>query len=592
MRDGPRSGEQAASDRTAGAARAAGSFGIPILLIGALTWPMLLTSAEFNQDWGNHLWYMWNQSLAILADHRPTYFLNYSHSVFYPVYAFYAGTLYAIVGTLSLALGNAPIAAYVLAYLLDFLAAYGGWLWMARMAGLRGWRAHAPGVIFITSAYYLTLIYARGDLPEFTGVSMVPLVVAAGLSVLRADRLRLWPALALAGGSVVFFGSHNLTVVWASTLIALMGALVAVCIPQARGWLTRGGVLRVASLAIPGCLVNAWFLLPALAYQSHTRISDRFPHWQLLLKASIALVSAHNLFTLSRASFALPGDDFALALPILALAWSAIGCLVFIWKGARGAWLRLLAICLGLTMLTVLLMTHAALVLALPRPFAMLQYPYRLESYVILCACGAVLALLVLAGNGARGSRIWSWTLVPILLTMAVGAIQQTGAYPHRGDRNLAVKPRVKPGPRELGFNDYTDGNLTLVLDRHGRPPEVDFPAASVHDDRASKVVHLQPGTAVYTNIAGGPELVHVTGARIIGIDPERNDVLEIGPSRSRGQASAGGASAPTEVIALSAAAGAPVVLGRLLSLAAAVFLVVLLAVLAVGQLALGRERT
>ena len=135
--------------------------------------------------------------MAIKANHLPSLFLNYPYGVLYPEYAFYGGTLYALTGTLSLALGNTPVATYVLTYLLGFAAAYGGWYWIARMVGLGRWWSHVPGLVFITSAYYLTLIYARGDWPEYIAVSTIPLMVASGLSVLRADRLRLWPALVL-----------------------------------------------------------------------------------------------------------------------------------------------------------------------------------------------------------------------------------------------------------------------------------------------------------------------------------------------------------------------------------------------------------
>jgi hypothetical protein len=54
---------------------------------------------------------MWKQSLTIRAGHLPSLFLNYPHGVFYPQYAFYAGTLNAFTGALSLMLGNRPITA-------------------------------------------------------------------------------------------------------------------------------------------------------------------------------------------------------------------------------------------------------------------------------------------------------------------------------------------------------------------------------------------------------------------------------------------------------------------------------------------------
>jgi len=71
------------------------SLGAPLLLIAALAAPLLFADTTFNPDWLNHLWYMWHQSLAIRANGVPSLYLNYSRGVFYPLYAFYGGTLYS-----------------------------------------------------------------------------------------------------------------------------------------------------------------------------------------------------------------------------------------------------------------------------------------------------------------------------------------------------------------------------------------------------------------------------------------------------------------------------------------------------------------
>jgi hypothetical protein len=548
--------------------------GAPALLIGVLAWPMLFTNAPMNGDWLHHLSLIWHQSREILANHHPTLFLNYSHAIFYPQYAFYGATVYSIAGTLSLLMGDAPIEAYVLTYLMAFAASYGGWYWMARMAGLGRWQAQVPGLLFISSSYYITLIYARGDWPEFLAVSMIPLLIASGLSVLRADQLRLWPAFALAGSSVVFFGSHNLTILWGSTLMALMGMMVVICVPEVRRWLAPRRVARVASLVVPALLVSAWFLLPAVAYQSHTDISYRYPTWRLVLQAYMHVVSVPNLFTIERVAALSPGHSFVVTLPVLAIIWTLVGMAFFLSKGLRRVWTRVLLICVAVTVLIAIVMTHAALILALPRPYAMLQFSYRLDSYVLLGISGAVLVVLVLAQDGSRRTRIFVWSLVPVLIVAVLGAVHQTAAYPRfdAESRQAAVSPSSKPGPREEGWTDYINVSMTLLEDRHGRPSEIIFPASSLHDERASKVVHLPPRSVADTNIGGGPEFVHVTGAKIIGIDNEGNDVIEIG--RSKGSPTGRGAVRPTEVISVSPANSAPVALGRLLSLAAVIWLV------------------
>jgi hypothetical protein len=567
--------------------------GAALLLVGVLCWPLIFSRAIFNGDWLAQLWFMSQQALAIRANHVPSLFLNYPDGVLYPHYAFYGGTLYALTGTLSLLLGNAPVETYVLAYLLGFAAAYGGWYWMARSAGLGRWWAHVPGLVFVTSSYYLTLIYARGDWPEFIGVSMIPLVVAAGLSVLRADRLRAWPALALTVSSIFLFGSHSLTIVWGSTMIALVGLAILLCVPRARRVLTRAGAIRVAGLVIPAALLSAWFLLPAAAYESNTLIATEFPHWEALLRGTMGLVSTGHLFTLSRASASTPGAAFALSLPILAMAWALASLAIFLRRGLRGTWIRVSLICSVLTALLIVLMTHAGLILALPRAYATLQFSYRLESYVLLALSGTVLAILVLAMSGGREALLLRWALLPVLAVSVVGAIQQTDAYPAGGNRYTLLAniytPRA-PGAGEV-LTDYVDVHLRVLNDPNGRPPEVHFTPTAVHDNHVSEVVHLHPGQLVYTNLQGPPSLVHVAGAKIVGINRAGYDVLEIGPATGAAQGTANrGATTPTETVSLSPIDSLPVVAGRVLTLAAVAILLTQFLALAVRRRRAGRS--
>jgi hypothetical protein len=567
--------------------------GGPALLIAALAWPLLFTGAIFNEDWVNQLWFLWHETLTIRADHLPSLFLNYSHAVFYPEYLFYGATLYTLSGTLSLALGDAPLETYILTYLMGFAAAYGGWYWLGRIAGLGRWQACAPGLVFITSAYFTTLIYARGDWPEFLAISAIPPMIAAGLSVLRAERLHTWPAIALVASSVVFFGSHNITMLWGSTILALTGLAILVCAPRTRRATTRSGAIRVAALIVPALLVNAWFLLPAVAYESQTYIAGNFQNTLRLLRVTMPLVSTAHLLTLSRAS-ATPATGFTLSLPILEIGWVLVSTAILLPTARRATWMRILLVISTVAVAIGVAMTHEGLLLALPRPYLQLQFSYRLESYVLLGVSGAVLAALALtrgAGSGARRMRAWSWTLVPILIVSVVGAIQQTSSYPGGDQRRGAFSSYLKPPLGKWGWPDYLDiqpNTTPYAIGSTGQPREIAFPATAVHDDRVSEVVHLRPGEKVYTNIAAAyPGMVHVTGARIVGIDAATDDVLEVDPGAgSGGQASTRrGASVPTETITVSQADSPPIVLGRLLTLVAVVVLAAELAAPAVRRL-------
>ena len=538
-------------------ARASLGIGAPVLLLGALAWPLVFTNATFNEDWLNHLWYVWHQSDTLRVNHLPSLFLEYSHGIFYPLFAFYGGTIYALTGALSLALGDAPLDAYVLTYLLGFLAAYAGWYWMARMFGLGRWLAHAPGVVFVTSASYLMIVYGLGDWPEFIAVSVMPLMIASGLAVIRADRLRLPSALALAASSVVFFGSHLLTVIWGSTVLAIVGVAMLAVVPEARRSIGWRNVSRLLGIVLPALLVSAWFLLPTAAYESKTVIAQSYPIFRRLLRHSMYTVAARHLFTLSRARAS--GSIVTAALPVLAIAWVIAGIGISVRARRGGTWMRVLLLISVATALVAIVMTHAGLILALPRLYATLQFSFRLESYVLLGIAGAVLAVLVLNRDGDRDSRVLMWALVPVLAVSIAGAAQQTAAHPAGRSRSLALSSYLEPTYEQEGLMDYVDDSVNVIKTPL---PAVRFPPQSVRRDRASIVVHETPGQRVDTNIRSAPELVHVSGARIVGADLEANDVLQIrgGSSDGPGHPGAGGGHAAprAERISVTAAASPP----------------------------------
>jgi hypothetical protein len=566
--------------------------GGPIVVIVALAWPLLFTSDLFNESWANQLWFLWHQSLTIRANHSPSLFLNYSDGVFYPEYLFYGATVFTVFGTLSLILGNAPTETYVTAYLIAFAAAYGGWYWLSRMAGLGRWQACAPGLVYVTSGYFITAIYARGDWPELLGISAVPLMIAAGLNVLRADRLRLWPAAALIGSTVVFFGAHNITILWGSTILTVASVAMLVCVPQTRRAITRSGVLRVAAVAVPALLVNAWFLLPDLVYRSHTAVGIRYQYAKNLLKAEMPLVSAGHLLSVWRVS-ALPGGGFVLSLPTLEIAWLLVGIALLLRTARAIAWTRILLVIAAIAVLAGVLMTHLGLLLALPSIYAQLEFSYRLETYVLLGVSGAMLAALaaLAAGKGRdRPLRVWSWALVPILIVSVLGAIQQANSYKSGGTRAAALHSFLKPPLGRTGWADFLDLPQNWApYPVASRAPEIAFPSASIHDDRISEKVRLPAGEMVRTNIAGAyPGLVHVTGARIVGIDSLGEDVLRIdsdSASPSARSPAHGDPPARAETISVSAGQPLPIVLGRLLTIIAALVLVGQLAALALRDL-------
>jgi hypothetical protein len=530
------------------------------LLLGALAWPLLFTGATFNDDWLNHLWYMWHQSLAIRSEHHPSLFLSYSGGVLYPFYAFYGATLYATAGALSLALGNAPLQTYVLTYMIGFAAAYGGWYWMARTFGLTGWPAHLPGVVFVTSAYYLTMVYGLGDWPEFLAVSAVPPTIASALSVLRAPRLRAAPALALVASTVLFCGSHLLTAIWGATLLALLAGAIVLCVPGARRGVTRAGARRLFALAVPAALVNAWFLLPAAAYESRTAVAHSYPHFRELLRSTMYTVAARHLFTLSRAKAS--GTVVTVALPVLAIAWVIASIAILLAARQRGTWMRLLLLLSAATAALLVLMTHAGLLLALPRAYSILQFGFRIEIFALMCLSGALLAALVLLGRGGGRMRLWRGLLIPIALVSIAGALAQVGGYTPGPARAGALRSYLTPPtPEREGLLGYVDDELPTL---RRKLPLLRLPPGGV-GEHAAGVARLGGGRLLDTNIRSLPGLVHVDGGRIVATDARANDVLEV-PSAPRSRRGPHGAASRTARIAVGPSDDAPVLAGRLLS--------------------------
>jgi hypothetical protein len=564
-------------------ARALLAIAVPLLLVGVVAWPLLFSNATFNEDWLNHLWYIWHQSLTIQANHLPSFFINYSHGVFYPVYAFYGGTLYSLAGALSLALGDAPMQAYLLTYLLGFFAAYAGWYWLARMFGLGRWLAHTPAIVFVTSGYYLMMVYGIGDWPEFLAISAMPLMIAASLAIIRADRLRLGATLALMASTIIFFGSHLLTTIWGTTLLVVAGVMLLACVPAARRRMHWRSLLRLALVIIPAALVNAWFLVPTAAYQSKTVVASSYLNFVRLMKQDMFLVSVPNLFTLSHSR--VPGTIVTTALPVLAMVWVLAGLGIALRARRRGTWMRVLLVLSAATTALLIMMTHSELILGLPRVYSTLQFSFRLESYVLLAIAGAVLAVLVLSRGDGRLSRLWTWLIVPILAVSVISAIQQTAGSLHRRDRELALSSYMTPTFEREGLVNYVDNRLRLFKTHL---PHLTFPPESVHNDRSAILVQATPGQLVDSNLRSPPEFVHVSGAKIVGVDLEANDVLEIGAGAGvtpHARVGSGHAPLPVARITVSSADSLPILAGRLLTLLA-------LAVLAFEILLLATPRS
>jgi hypothetical protein len=329
-----------------------------------------------------------------------------------------------------------------------------------------------------------------------------------------------------------------------------------VLIPDARALVTRRGLLRLAVVVVPAGAVNAWFLLPTLVYQSHSVIASwqAFAHAQL--EQTMFLVRASHLFTLGRGSAWPVVPHHALGLPMLAAAWILAG-LFAARRRWRSPWFVLAVLLLLLTVPVYVVMTNASLLWGLPKPYNNIQFSYRLETYIVLAALGALVATLALLGSAAgRRRRVGAGLLGLVVGFSIVGAAVQLRQKP----------PSTAPEWKTAGPYLTKDGvpNVTDYDSNDLQPlafgvnlQVVRFPPASAEKgDRASVTVDAMPGEVVRTNIVTMPQLVHLEGARFLGREGRGQAILELAEDVKPHAAK----------LTISAAHPWPVALGRILS--------------------------
>jgi hypothetical protein len=558
-----------------------GGLALAAVVIFICTWPMIDgRAAELRDggfigfDWFAHLWYIWHQEESLRAHLLPSYFAHNASGVFDPHFAFYGGTLYTLTGAVSVLIGHE--AAYVTAWIWAFMMAYGGLYWLARQAGVKAWPAHIPSIVFVSSPWYLSSIYVWGSWGQNTAFSALLLTLAAGFSILRADRLKPFPALALAIGVLFYTGSHSLTLAWATTAMTVLGVVCFALVPGFRRLFNRRGVLRIAAVAIPAGLINGWFMLPAIAYQGQTWIGNNYAMAKSFLLTSMYYVEPEHILTLTRARADPLQPHLALQLPLLATAWLVVG-LVFTRPHWRSQWLRtaVLMLIAGVGMWQ--LMTHSSWILGLPHPYDQIQAPYRLEAYINIAVAGGLIATLALLARSGRRVRRWTWIMVPILALILVQARAQL-LEPLTsniiGPQWNTAAPYLT-GDAKLGMADYVNTDVPEYQPNRAFEYALFDPEKAEQDNRAVATVDAQPGEFIASNLKVSNPLIKVEGAKIVARDQAGNAFLEV----------AGDAKPGAAKITVTEAHPFPVVAGRLVTL------VGLLGLVSVGVVLFRRRR-
>jgi hypothetical protein len=537
--------------------------------------PLLFTGSGFAIDFTNHLWLSWVAGKELVQSGSPSYFLNTPGlGVFYPLFAFYGGTLYTITGGLGELLGGHPVLAYVGVTTVAIAAAYGGTLWLSRQLGVRGWLAHAPALAVITSAYYVTDLYGRGAWPEFMATSAMAPLVASCVCLVRTRPWRPTPVLIFVLSAVIFSGSHNITLLWGAA-VAAVGLVVVWLALGATRTLPYRRLVAVAGLGVSSALVNAWFLFPDLAYAGKVAVSeDTAINWAYTRSLN---TPATLLDPLRHVPAHSSTPAIFVQIPDWFLAWALAAGALLLLRGRADRLRRVWAAVAVLIAALLAMMMLAPFWTIVPFPFDEIQFPYRLGTYVYYAVAGLVLvgALALQRGSAAateprRTRRLRAALVVVVAISVGLCVWQEWvpntlfhASYRHRGNALESVN--------ELPNSWYDDGSFEDVS-----VPYVTVPTGRtlvikpdrVHGGRFAAWMNVPPGTGpIWTNINGGAYLVHVAGLERVGRSPYGGVVVK----RPRG------GSEPVHVV-IETAHSAPIELGRLMSVLAVLLIAVVVA--------------
>lgn len=532
-------------------------------------------------DFPTHAWYIHHQAETLRATHMPSLFLHGSSGAFYPIFMFYGGTLFVAGALLSLLPGSSNYAAGGLLYAAAFAAAYGGWYWLARMAGVGRWLAHVPSVVYVTAPGVLTVLYVSQDLPEFVATAVMPLMVASALSVGRADSLRLGPAAALAASTIAFTGSHNLTLLWGTLFLAFGTAAIVAVVPSARTLIPLRGALRILAVVVPAVAVNAWFLLPDLFYSHDTAIAHRAADARARLRYPIDGATLTHLLSPGRPDLE---ANQSYTLPVLALAWALLTAAIV--RPRRSTpWPRLIVVLALSTLALAVFIDHVEVLAHLPSPFVLTQYGSRLITFPLCAICGALIAALALA----RPPALW---LGGLLTAVLVVGLFQTADQLRYVDRSAEPVRADLPldGLVSFGLGDYSDGTSAIFRPRQ-KLARVTVGHGGVVDGRTTFTLPGRPGRKFLINVMAPAALIHVEGAKVIGrwAAPPANPgwlprwylAMQI-PEDAKGQ---------RHEVVITAARTAPIVAGEIISILGLLGLLAIAARITYRRLAPPRPR-
>jgi hypothetical protein len=508
---------------------------VSVTVVLVISAPMILTKSGFANDFTNHLWLVAVAGHVLAQAGHPSYFFNATGAgVFYPWYAFYGGTLYMFTGGLGDLLGDNPAVAYVGVTILAIAGIYGGTLWLGRQLGLGRWISHAPALAVVTSAYFVSLLYGRGSWPEFMAICAIAPMLAGALHLVRVTPWRPWPILVFVASTIVFTGSHNITLLWGTAIGVVGGIVLWIAVGMPRSQLGRR-IVMVAILGLVGMLINAWYLLPAVSYAGDVKAHIETELGPSVdgsrISTGILIYDSPGVLLDPLRSLPASSPTIFVQVPDWFLAWGLVAGATLLWRA--GANRRLKRVWLGVIALIVALLSmiiSTSFWYTVPYPFDELQFPFRLGAYVSYGA-GALVLVAGLAlqrsagGEGGRWMKRWLRASLVLVCAISGGLCvwqlwapntlspKPAPSYERREEAltNLYTLPKSWYDP--ASYNDYEAPVIQTAPNR-----TLYFSPRSIHGDRFAGWVDPPAGIApIQTNIAGGDYLVHISGLTLLG---------------------------------------------------------------------------
>jgi hypothetical protein len=409
---------------------------IPIVLVAMA--PMLRLRAVFAQDWINHLWMIEYFGEFLKQSATLPRVLNTVQVAGMPITLLYGRMFYAVAGALSAALGSVlAIRILVWAVLtLQFLHVSGA----ALRLGANRTQALVLAIIVSWSIYPLTNLYNRAALTEFFAVALLTGALSSLLAAALADEgrpVRYYDWIAAGFFYAAAAGTHPLTAVFGGMFLAILGIFLFLSGGgPGRKVLLVGGLMNAVLAAVVLC---PWLYL-VYRFRQHLPVSGNsdfnamlfrrlgfFPQsidlfWSRLYPMPLDLRSVrHGLDQVMT-----PYLDAQAAVPLILFALVMLTGFRSMLRPVehRAARLAVVGASLGLAGLSLAVSVRPSLSAWFGGMFDVLQYPYRLTSYINLGVLAAVLALGAIVWRpGNCRDRYWSSHVIAACAALSFAAL-------------------------------------------------------------------------------------------------------------------------------------------------------------------------